>query len=95
MKTIYPMKKLLISILFLATISCGRNSVLDPVNSNQCEKALENYQTALTSWSTDANNKTKCEAYKKALNDVIKGCSVYTAAQRKLYEDQLKQLTCD
>jgi hypothetical protein len=29
------------------------------------------------------------------LNDILKSCSVYTAAQRKVYEDQIKDIDCN
>lgn len=89
------MKKLIISSLLLATIACGKGGVLNPISANSCEKAAAEYEKVLTAWSKDPSNKANCEAYKKALTEIIKDCSVYTAIQRKAYEDQLKQLTCD
>jgi hypothetical protein len=90
------MKKLLFLFLLFTTLSCGiGGGGLDPINSNQCEKALEEYEKGLPVWLADPENKSNCEAFKKSLTKVIKECSVYTAAQRKAYEDQLKQLTCE
>ena len=79
----------------LATLSCGRKGGLDPISSNNCEKVAEEYENATRVWIADPTNKAKCEAVKKSLNDIIKTCSVYTAAQKKVYEDQIKQFTCD
>ena len=89
------MKKLIISSLLLAIISCGKGGVLNPVSANSCEKSAQEYEKVVASWVQDPSNKANCEALKKSLNDIIKNCSVYTAAQRKVYEDQIKQLTCD
>ena len=86
------MKKLLTVALFLLAFSCGKKSVLA---GNRCTKAADEYLNAIKAWSTDTENKTKCEAVKKQLNAIIKDCSIYTAAQRKIYEDQLKDFTCD
>ncbi|MDZ7934963.1 MAG: hypothetical protein U5M51_08385 [Emticicia sp.] len=79
----------------MATISCGKGNIIDPVGTDRCSKTADEYTTALTAWSSDINNKAKCEAVKKSLTAIIKDCSVYTAAQRKIYEDQLKDFTCD
>ena len=87
------MKKLLVLASFLAVLSCSKKNPLDPVQS--CDKELGRYTTAVEDWSKDPNNKTKCEAVKKSLEDILKSCSVYTAAQRKIYEEQLKDFTCD
>lgn len=89
------MKKLIIAVALLSIISCGKGGALNPISANNCEKAAAEYEKVLTAWSKDPSNKANCEAYKKALNEIIKDCSVYTAIQRKAYEDQLKQLTCD
>lgn len=89
------MKKLIISVCLLATFSCGKNNVLNPAASNNCENITEQYLKVVEEWSKDISNKSKCEAVRKSLNDVLKSCSVYTAAQRKVYEDQLKDFTCD
>jgi hypothetical protein len=90
------MKKLLISILLLATFSCGKvGGGIAPDGSTKCGKSGEVYLKAISDWQTDPNSKAKCEAVKKALNDILKDCSIYTAAQRKVYEDELKNFTCD
>lgn len=87
------MKQLIICVCLLATLSC-RKGVLDPTGAT-CDKILENYTKSVDAWSQDPTSKTKCEAVKQSLNDVLKSCSVYTAAQRKFYEDQLKDFTCN
>lgn len=86
------MKKLLVFACLLAALSCKKNA-LEPSQAN-CEKAAE-YEKVLTAWSNDIGNKTKCEAVKKSLNDILKSCSVYTATQRKVYEDQIKDIDCN
>jgi hypothetical protein len=87
------MKKLLIFGCLLAALSCRKANVLDP--SQACDKELEQYNTAIEAFAKDPTNKAKCEAVKKSLTNVINSCSLYTAAQRRLYEEQLKDYTCD
>ena len=87
------MKKIIVFVCLLATLSCRKSNVLDPAQN--CGKELEQYTTALEEFSKDPTNKTKCEAVKKSLTGIINSCSIYTAAQRKIYEDQLKDTTCD
>jgi maltose-binding protein MalE len=89
------MKKLIVSILLLSLIACGKGGTLNPISANSCEKTAAEYEKVLNAWSKDPSNKANCEAFKKALTEIIKDCSVYTSIQRKAYEDQLKQLTCD
>lgn len=88
------MKKLTLFAFLFASISCSKKNDLNPANNN-CEAVANNYLKAIEAWSTDVENKTKCEAVKKSLNEILKSCSVYTAAQRKVYEEQLKDFTCD
>lgn len=87
------MKKLLVFACLLAALSCKKNNALDP--AQVCDKELEQYQAATEVWSKDITNKAKCEAVKKTLTNIINNCSLYTVAQRKAYEQQLKDSTCD
>ena len=87
------MKKLIVFFCLLAVLSCKKGA-LDPTGTS-CEKASAEYEKVLTAWSQDINNKTKCEAVKKSLSDIIRSCSVYTAAQRKVYEDRIKDIDCE
>ena len=90
------MKKLIISICLLTTISCGRvGNAINPVSANNCEKSVSDWEKTLTVYTQNPSSKANCEAYKKALEDIIKSCAVYTAAQKRIYEDQIKQLTCN
>jgi|GEM_PF-2104550 len=89
------MKKPIILACLLAILSCGKKNAIDPTSSDRCEKNLEEYNKVLEAWSIDITNKAKCEAVKKSLSAIIKDCSIYTAAQRKVYEDQIKDITCD
>ncbi|MFN4144348.1 MAG: hypothetical protein ACK4GN_00875 [Runella sp.] len=86
------MKKLILFVGLLAVLSCKKNA-LDP--TTRCENASKEYENAITAWSQDINNKTKCEAVKKSLSDIIQSCSIYTPAQRKVYEDQIKNIECN
>lgn len=90
------MKKLILSVCLLASFSCSKKNDLNPLNNgNNCETVANNYLKAIEEWSKDIENKSKCEAVKKSLNDILKSCSVYTVAQRKVYEEELKNFTCD
>ncbi|MEI7583820.1 hypothetical protein [Runella sp.] len=87
------MKKLVIFFCLLAVLSCKKNA-LEPSEAN-CEKAAAEYEKVIAAWSQDIGNKTKCEAVKKSLNEIIRSCNVYTPAQRKVYEDQIKDIDCN
>jgi hypothetical protein len=87
------MKKLLVFACLLAALSCKKNA-LEPSQAN-CDKGLAEYEKAVTAWTEDPGNKTKCEAVKKSLSDIIQSCNVYTPAQRKVYEDQIKDIDCN
>ena len=88
------MKKLLVFVCLLAALSCGKKNALEPSQAN-CDKALADYENTIRVWSQDFGNKTKCEAVKKSLNDVVRSCSIYTPAQRKVYEDQIRDIDCN
>ena len=89
------MKKLLIIAIIWASNACGVSKAVDPISNNSCEKSSDAYLKALDDWTTDIQNKSKCEVVKKTLTPLLKDCSVYTAAQRKVYEDQLKDFNCN
>ena len=89
------MKKVIISVCFATILGCSKNSAVEDLSNTSCETAAAAYEKAFTDWTQDITNKAKCEAVKKSLNNIVKTCSVYTVAQRKVYEDQIKQITCD
>lgn len=89
------MKKLIIPFFLFITLSCGRAEIIDPLGSNSCEKASEKYLADIEAWTNDITNQKKCEAVKSSLTNLIKSCPTYTAIQRKAYEDELKNFTCN
>ncbi|MEY4538748.1 MAG: hypothetical protein RLZZ306_505 [Bacteroidota bacterium] len=87
------MKKILILLIIAGIISCKKDSI-EP-SADNCQRVADEYTNAITAWSNDINNKTKCEAVKKSLTNILNACSVYTAVERKRYEDELKQFDCN
>ena len=87
------MKKTLILLCTVGIIACKKDSVEPSVDN--CQKVANEYTTAINAWASDPTNKSKCEVVKKSLTNILNACSVYTAVERKRYEDELKQFTCD
>jgi hypothetical protein len=87
------MKKLILTIICLSLLACKKENPVS--NVDNCSKVADAYTAALTAWSTDINNKTKCEAVRKSLNDILNACTLYTAAQRKTYQDEVAKFTCN
>ncbi len=87
------MKKILILLAIVGIVACKKDSI-EP-SADNCQKVTDEYTTAINAWSNDITNKSKCEAVKKSLTNILSACSVYTAVERKRYEDELKKFTCD
>jgi hypothetical protein len=88
------LKFLALTMFSLLQVSCSKTSI-DPSNTTKCEKEQIEYEKALDNWITDPTNKTKCEATKSAINTLVNSCSILTAAEKKKYEDELKNFTCN
>lgn len=95
-KTLKTMKINFLTLLLCSFffISCGR-SVVDPLNTAKCEKELNDYEKAINAWAADPASKIKCEAVKVSLNNLVKNCAVLTAAEKKQYQDELKDFNCN
>jgi hypothetical protein len=87
------MKKGLILLSIVGIIACKKESV-EP-SADNCQRVAEEYTTVVNAWAADPTSKAKCEAVKKSLLNILNACSAYTVAERKRYEDELKQFTCD
>ncbi len=74
--------------------SCGAKSILPDANI-ACEARLKDYETALNAFAADPTNVNKCNAAKAATEKVISACTLYSIAQRKVYEEALKDWKCN
>lgn len=74
--------------------SCGAKSVL-PDSNAACEARVNDYEKALNAFAADPTNVSKCNAAKTATEKVISACTLYTVAQRKVYQDQIAQWKCN
>ena len=92
--------KILISILVLMTFmlsSCKKSSVIDPFVGglgNNCENVLEPYMASITAYSSNPTV-ANCNKVKSTLTDVVNKCSMFTAAQRDDYKNELKDWDCN
>ena len=64
---------------------------------NNCEKNSQKVTDAVNAYASDPTNKTKCEAYKSALQDYINSScfTTYgTATYRKSLQNDLQNMKC-
>jgi hypothetical protein len=92
MKKIEYLSVIVISSFILG--SCGAKSVL-PDSNAACEARVNDYEKALNAFAADPTNVSKCNAAKTATEKLISACTLYTVAQRKVYEDALKDWKCN
>ncbi|MDZ7896910.1 MAG: hypothetical protein U5N85_02620 [Arcicella sp.] len=88
------MKKIIILLLIVGGIIACKKDSIEP-SADNCQRVANEYTTAINAWATDPNSKSKCEAVKKSLTNILSACSAYTAIQKKEYEDELKQFDCN
>ncbi len=84
----------IIGLSFLFS-SCGVGGAVAPTGTAACDARVKDYETAITAWTTDVASVTKCQAAKTATEKLISACSLYTVAQKKVYQDQLAQWKCN
>ena len=79
---------LLISINFGCGNSCDEGDVTNAANK---------ITTAAEEYGSDPTNKTKCNAYKDALQnwiDAVDGCDEVTKEQREIFQSAFDDLDC-
>jgi hypothetical protein len=88
------MKKIIISLLVLASFSCGRKGadILNPLGN--CGKLAENYTNAWTAYAQNQST-ANCQAALKSLDEYVNGCSILTADQRREYNQSKSELNCN
>jgi hypothetical protein len=88
------LKFLALAMCSLLYTSCGR-ATIDPINDVKCDKEQDAYLKAVNAWVSDPTSKVNCEATKNALNNLIKSCTILSTLERKKYQDELKDFTCN
>jgi hypothetical protein len=86
------MKKILLltSLLSLSFGMLGSCSKAAAVVATNCEANAKKVTDAGTAFFADPTNKTKCQAYITAINDMYKSCpTYYSAAVKKSLDDAL------
>jgi hypothetical protein len=86
------MSTFLIAISFS---SCGVGAAVTPAGNAACDARSKDYETAITAWSSEPTNASKCAAAKAATEKLLNACTLYTLAQKKQYEDALKDWKCN
>jgi len=72
--------------------SCSKS---DPVVSTSCEKNAEKVSDAATAYASDPTSKSKCEAYKTAVNSFFKSCPAYYSGASKDALDEFLKTPCN
>lgn len=86
------MKKILLATLLLSASfgilgSCSKAAA---VVANNCDANAQKVTDAGNAFFADPTNKTKCQAYISAINDMYKSCpAYYPAATKKALDDAL------
>ncbi|MBE9466583.1 hypothetical protein ACFP1I_23525 [Dyadobacter subterraneus] len=81
MKTQLTILRTLVTCTVLGiALSCSKSN---PVVATSCEKNAEKVTNAGTAYAADPTSKTKCEAYKTAVNDFFKSCPTYYSGASK------------
>jgi len=89
------MKKLFLSVLVFASLSCGKKKAVDPLNPmGGCVSLTEAYSSAASRYISDPT-KQNCQAFLKALDDMVNKCAILTAEQKREYREQRADLSCD
>ena len=88
------MKKIFILLIIADVLACKKENSIEP-SADNCQRVADEYTKSISAWAADPTNKTKCEAVKQSLTNILSACSVYTAVERKKYEDELKQFDCN
>lgn len=81
----------IMAIVLIAIIACGNKDIVNP--SANCERELNAYSAAATSFSTTPSKKN-CEVLINALDNFVKRCSSIPAIQRAEYEKSRKEIDC-
>jgi 6-phosphogluconate dehydrogenase (decarboxylating) len=80
------------SIIMLSVNSCKKAT--DAINpTDNCDELMDAYTVALNAW-VSTPSETTCEAYVDALDKLINGCAILTAAQRAEFNNQLEDADC-
>ncbi|MFO7658056.1 MAG: hypothetical protein R6W78_13420 [Bacteroidales bacterium] len=85
--------KIYFVLLILATAFLFNSCKKDEPKTLTCTELTTLYTSA---WITFAfsPSKANCEAAKKATNDLIKGCTILTPAQKAEYQEEMDDLDC-
>ena len=87
-------QKLMVCLIVLSLVGCGKNGVT-AVDNHKCEAKAKAVADA-TALYTSSPTKTNCEAFKKALQDYVNeggGCGV-SATDLSTARNMIETLTC-
>lgn len=89
------MKKLFLSVLVFASLSCGKKKTVGPLNPmGNCLPLSEAYVNAANAYASDPTRQN-CQNFLKTLDDLVKKCSILTAEQKREYQDAYNDVKCD
>lgn len=80
-------------MFFITVLAIGCDGDDNPTTAS-CDKSVDKYEAALNAFMADITNKTKCEALKATLNDLV-ACPGITAAQKAEYQADVDDIDCN
>lgn len=86
------MKTKLIVLLLLGLLSCSKSKNVDPASA--CNEYLQKYSSDLTKFGSDPSP-ANCQAVVNSLNQILNRCTILSEAERKTYQDNLKDVKCN
>lgn len=84
-------------LLALSLLFCNKKSdTLTPDIGIECEKKYQAYQKAVTEFGLDPLSKTKCEAFKQSLREILSNTcfGTYNNLNKAELEKELNSLNC-
>ncbi len=89
------MKKIFLTLLVLTSLSCGKKNSINPLNPmGNCSSQIENYLSAITTYSSNPSAKN-CQELIKSLDNLVNNCAILTAQQKKEYREERASISCD
>lgn len=79
------------SFIFISACG-GKKSVVNP--NGRCEKELQNFSAAATTFGT-ASTKKNCAAYVASLDALVNNCSFLSAVDKAQYKKDRADINCN
>jgi membrane-associated HD superfamily phosphohydrolase len=82
-----------VAIISVTAIGCDKD---DDEPTITCDQSTTKATEAALAFVNDATSKSKCEAYKASLQQLLKSCSSeLTATEKEEFQDSIDELDCN